>query len=445
MPTLDQTSALAIWGFGAEGRAAFDFITARYPLLPLTILNDTPLNAAPVAAGRPVSVLSGADIAGAIAAGAFDLILRSPGISPYRPEMRVAKALGIRSTSVTNLWFEQNTHSITIAVTGTKGKSTTARLIHHLLRSAGRDADLLGNVGIPALGPRALHDYTVLELSSYQIVDLAHAPDFALVTNLYPEHTPWHGSIEQYYADKLRLVTLDHRTKSIFNYTNAELRSRFATRPNARWFNAASGFRIENNRLYHDGGPIDCSGSPLKGEHNLVNLAAACTLIDWLGMEVRSSLETLNSFRQLPHRLQELAFARNILCVNDSIATIPEATIAALKTYPHRDSILLLGGTERAQDYTQLYDFLCQSRVRSVFLLPPNGQRIFQELRGRPVPFDVIATESLAEAVAQASARLSADSLLLLSPAAPSFGAFADFEERGTVFEALCRAHLPAA
>src|ERR1700735_3549501 len=290
MHTLEQSRSLAIWGFGAEGRAAFDYITKQYPLLPLTILNDSPLNTVLFAAGQRVPMICGADIARSIAARDFDLIVRSPGISPYRPEMLTAKALGIGSTSVTNLWFEQNRHSITIAVTGTKGKSTTSRLIQHLLQSAGRDADLLGNVGIPALGSRLAHDYTVLELSSYQIVDLVHAPDFALVTNLYPEHTPWHGSIEQYYTDKLRLVMLDDRTKSIFNYTDAQLRSRFSPRPNTRWFNAPSGFRVENNRLQQGDEPIDCSGSPLKGDHNLVNLAAACTLIDWLDMAVRSSL-----------------------------------------------------------------------------------------------------------------------------------------------------------
>jgi UDP-N-acetylmuramoylalanine--D-glutamate ligase len=431
---------VAIWGFGREGRAALAFIRENYPHLDPTILNDAPLTeeAGPL---PPIRAIHGEAVADALRAGHFDLVIKSPGISLYRPEIADAKRRGVRFTSATNLWFALNATAKTIVITGTKGKSTTARLVHHLLERAGLDVLIVGNVGIPALGQPAAKDYSILELSSYQIADLEHAPDVALVTNLFPEHAPWHRGVEQYFRDKLRILTLGARTTAIVNYADERLRARLSHRPDVHWFNAASGFRASGGTLYYNDAPVDCSGFPLKGEHNVSNLAAGCTVADLVGIHVVRSAVDVRTFQQLHHRLEEFRVGPGLLCVDDSIATVPEATMAALEAYPRQDVVLLLGGSDRGQDHSALLNVLPRTRVRSLILLPPSGERLFAELSARSWPFEVVRAGNLEGAVKQGMSRVPADGLLLLSPAAPSFGEFRNFEERGNAFKVLCRAH----
>ena len=442
MNTLERAKSLAIWGFGREGRAAFAYIRAHYPEIEITILNDSPIS---LDLPEGVRLLTGAEIGAAIRAGKFDTLIRSPGITPYRDEIREAEAGGITCTSVTNLWFETARPKTVIAVTGTKGKSTTSSLIHHLIAASGAETRLLGNVGVAALGQEAARDYTVLELSSYQIADLAHAPRFAVFTNLYPEHVPWHGSVERYFADKLRLLELDRATIGVCNYQDRELRARVGGRENTVWYNQPRGFHVTDGQLFHGDELLDTSPFPLKGEHNLSNLAAACTLLELIQIDVRAVLPQLANFHQLPHRLQEFTIGGDILCVNDSISTVPESTIAALKAYRGHEITLLLGGTERGQDYHELYNFLDGSSVTRIVLLPPTGKRIFQELEGRKLSAEVIPAENLVEAMSIVFRQSNRGKVILLSPAAPSFGEFTNFEERGAAFEALCRSQkLPA-
>jgi UDP-N-acetylmuramoyl-L-alanine---L-glutamate ligase len=440
MPIFEGVKRAGIWGFGREGRAAFDHIRVRYPHIDIVILNDTPL---PAGVGAPVFV--GPDVAKALSDGSLDIVVKSPGVSLYRPEIAEAKRRGVRFTSVTNIWFEQNRDAFKIAVTGTKGKSTTSRLLERLLLDAGKETLLAGNIGIPALSGSKPKDYVILELSSYQIADLDFAPDLALVTNLYPEHAPWHNGVENYYSDKLRILGLSPETPAICNYANPTLRERVAGRANIRWFNGEDGYRVRDGRLLFDDDRIDCAGFPLKGEHNLVNLAGACAAADALGIrQYRRSID-LRSFKQLDHRLQEFRVGDGRLCVNDSIATVPEATMAALKAYPDQDIVLFLGGADRGQDYSGLIDFLPKTRVKKIILLPPIGERLFKQLSQSDRRPPAFCAANLDEGVAEAMRGIGAGDVLLLSPAAPSFGQFRDFEERGRSFIDLCTRHATKA
>jgi UDP-N-acetylmuramoylalanine--D-glutamate ligase len=435
MPIFEGVKRAGIWGFGREGRAAFDHIRARYPHIEIAILNDAPLANDP---GAPL--IAGSDVANALADGSLDIVVKSPGVSLYRPEIGEAKRRGVRFTSVTNIWFEENRDAFKIVVTGTKGKSTTSRLLERLLLDAGKDTLLAGNIGIPVLGGSKPKDYVVLELSSYQIADLDFAPNLALVTNLYPEHAPWHHGVENYYSDKLRILGLAPETPAICNHANRTLRERVAGRENIRWFNGESGYRVRDGQLLFDNQRIECAGFPLKGEHNLINLAGACAAADALGVrQYRRSID-LRSFKQLDHRLQEFR-AGGLLCVNDSIATVPEATLAALKAYPDNDIVLFLGGADRGQDYSGLIDFLPKTRVKKIILLPPVGERLFKQLSqsGNDVP--ALCAANLDEGVAEAMHDARPGDVILLSPAAPSFGQFRDFEERGRAFMDLCARH----
>ena len=435
MTIFERAKTVAIWGFGREGRAAFDYLTARYPRLPITIVNDAPLQEAPAGA----RVLIGEEGVKALGDGAFEIVVKSPGISLYRSEIARAKAAGVRFTSGVNLWFADNPHAHTIAVTGTKGKSTLARLLHHMLTKAGRDVALIGNVGIAALGQSAGRDHTVLELSSYQIADMDAAPSIALVTNLYVDHTPWHGSIAQYHHDKLRLIE-DPRTLALLNANSDKLVAAIGARENVVWYGREDGFHVRGDRLYYRDAPVDTSSFPLRGGHNLENLAGACTLLDMIGLhEVRTRVD-LSGFAQLRHRLEEFVGAAGRICVNDSISTVPEATLMALRAYADKKVTLFLGGTDRGQDHAQLIDYLAHAdNIAGVILLPDTGARIGQEMAGRQWPFAITSAADLREGVALARQNAPPDSVFLLSPAAPSFGQFRDFEERGDNFIALCK------
>lgn len=431
MPIWDEYHRIAVWGCGREGVATLDFLRARG--CDATMLDDSATASVPADA----EILIGDDAVTALLGGRFDAVVKSPGIPLRRPEIASAQAAGVRFTSPTNLWFEANPGVRVIAVSGTKGKSTTARLTHYLLETAGYDAKLYGNVGWPAIGHAPGRDVTVLELSSYQIADLSHAPTLAVLTNLYPEHAPWHGGVEAYYRDKLRLLGFAN-TVGIANRADPRLCARLADQAGLIWFNTTQGFAAQGETLLFDGRPVSCRGLSLRGEHNYADLAAACTAVRHFGVDALREQVDLSGFVQLPHRLEEFSVS-GIVCVNDSLSTVPEACIAALKTYAGRRTALLLGGFDRGQDYTGLLDMLPQADIACVALMPDTGVRIADMMRARRWNFDWFPVPDLDAAVTACWARLKPGDVLLMSPASPSFGRFKNYEERGERFKTLCR------
>jgi UDP-N-acetylmuramoylalanine--D-glutamate ligase len=197
---------VAVWGFGREGRAALLALRRRLPALPLTLYCSTDEAAAARAFDPALSVQAHAPEAAELAA--FEVVLKSPGISAYQPALLAAQAQGTAFTSGTALWFAENPAARVIGVTGTKGKSTTSALIAHLARSLGVRTALAGNIGLPLL---ELLDQQaalwVLELSSFQTGE-AGPLALGVITSLYEEHLDWHGSRERYVQDKLKLAAV---------------------------------------------------------------------------------------------------------------------------------------------------------------------------------------------------------------------------------------------
>ncbi|MEQ1695241.1 MAG: UDP-N-acetylmuramoyl-L-alanine--D-glutamate ligase [Hyphomicrobiaceae bacterium] len=437
MQTLNNVSRVGIWGYGREGRSVLEFLRKNFPRLTVSVLVDV----APGHIGEmpsDVQLLVGDKATASIRSGFFDLIIKSPGISLYRREITEAKKNGVKVTSSTNLWFEKNGVVGVIGVTGTKGKSTSSRLIHSLLGQAGLEGIIAGNVGIPILDCIPGKDYTVIELSSYQIADLCHAAPIAVIGNLYPEHGPWHGGHEQYFHDKLRIAHRNTDQIVVANSMDDRLRVLLADYSNVVWGNSESGFSAKGGRLFYGQQPVDTAGFPLQGEHNLINLAMALGACEAFGVRQFHKKVDLSSFTQLPHRLEEFSSRSGMLCVNDSISTIPEAVIAALKTYQHRDILLILGGTERGQDYDELLSFLQRIHVRAVALLPETGHRLHEAIR-TTTSLDSTLASDMESAITFLSSRAKSNDIVLLSPGAPSFGGFTDFEERGKIFQELCR------
>ncbi|MCK5444656.1 MAG: UDP-N-acetylmuramoyl-L-alanine--D-glutamate ligase [Rhodospirillaceae bacterium] len=430
-----NAATIALWGFGREGRATFDFLKNLGTRAEITIVADDP----PIDTPPGVPVLSGDVGITAIAEGRFECIVKSPGISRYRPEAISATHAGSTLTSATNLWLEANTNANVLAVTGTKGKSTTAKLIEHLARGLGIDAELAGNFGRPLMEITTPPELLVLELSSYQIADLEIAPQAVVILNLYPEHLPWHGSEETYFSDKLRILDLDPAPKAVINRADENLNARLIERAGLNWFNDDAGIRAAPDGIYmNDARILDADASPLLGQHNLSNLAAALAALQMTGVDVRAQIKriaaALSKFKPLPHRLQVLGELSGVVYVNDSISTTPQSALAALQAFADQPKVLILGGDDRGLDFAPLISRLDQHNIIEVLTIPDNGPTIAAATRQAAPEIKVSVCESLKAATERAQEIASAGSVVLLSPAAPSFGHFRDYAQRGEAF-----------
>ena len=434
---------IAILGCGREGRAAWRWLRAAFPDMPLTLLAEQPPDA-DIVLDPALDTLAVGPLADA-GLERFEVLVRSPGIPLRRPELGAAEAAGARHTSGTNIWFSEHPGATTVVITGTKGKSTTAALSAHLLEAAGRDVVLAGNIGRPLLDAREGAEVYVIELSSYQLADFDGQATLGALLNLSPEHLDWHGSAEAYFHDKLRLAT--HAERLVANAADPALRAALGARPDVRWFNDDEGFAVAGERLLLGGQPLELDWpDALRGAHNRANLAAALSVVRELGVEAAEVLDALARFRGLPHRQQVLGERDGRLCVNVSLATTPVATAAALAAWGDRPVVLLVGGFDRGLDWRPLAEELKASPPHAVIGLPDSGPAILRVLDGAGVtpPAGLHAVADLDEGVARALELAPRGGVVLLSPGAPSFPCFRDYRERGQRFAEACELPLQA-
>ena len=434
---------IGVWGAGREISSLARQIASRMPSARIAVaVFDTPPDARELAAlgDHPERVVGPGDAAAALAV--CDVLVRSPGVSIHRAEIRAIRHAGIPVTTATALWLEEAGSEGVLAVTGTKGKSTTASLAAHLARSAGVSVRLAGNVGVPALEllDQAPAQLTVLELSSYQVADLQVGPQVVLLTNLFREHTDWHGSEEAYRADKLRLLGLPGVRSAVVNGREpALLAAARAVSAEVTLYGVAGGWDAGVNGISLRGEPVASADQlPLRGEHNALNLCGALAALEVLG--VRPVLPgALGGFQALPHRLQTVSQASGVTWVDDSISTTPESSIAALASFPGRSIVLIAGGQDRGQDFSGLARALADTGAR-VIGIPSTGPRLIAAARAAGLTGELaVEARDLADAVARARAEARDGSVVLLSPAAPSYDHFENFEERGERFGEMAR------
>jgi UDP-N-acetylmuramoylalanine--D-glutamate ligase len=432
---------VAILGMGREGRAAWRYLRSRYPDLPLTLIDEAP------PAAEFVSQLAENDFhkTGPLSEAGlekFDVLIKSPGISPYRASLCRAREAGSFITTPSNMWFAGHRDQKTICITGTKGKSTTSALLAHLLSASGYRVCLAGNIGRPLLDcDEEDMDWWIIELSSYQLANLDANPSVSVILNLSPEHLDWHGSERQYRRDKLRLASLAGERPLIANAADPVLLEALSSHPGIGWFNSDTGFRTRDLRLY-DGRNEITPRLPegLPGAHNLSNVAAAMTVIRTIGAPLESSLEAIASFRPLPHRLQLLGEKQGLRFINDSISSTPVATAAALEALSGETLSLIVGGLDRGVDWTPYMSAFRKYSPRAVIGIPDNGTDIVALLKRSEISPEngLHETGGLAEAVSLARELTPGGGVVLLSPGAPSFPWFRDFRDRGLQFANLC-------
>ncbi len=442
---------VALWGWGREGRAAFALLRARLPALPLTLFCPAAeVDAARAETGSALDVRGEPD---AEALAAFEVIIKSPGISPYQPIAMAAASRGTRFIGGTALWFAEHADGDglvrnTFCVTGTKGKSTTTALLAHLLRAAGHHTGLAGNIGLPLLevfDPQPPPDYWAVELSSYQTGEVARSgahPHVAVVLNLFPEHLDWHGSEQRYIEDKLQLVTAAAPRVAVLNAADPHLASLSLPDSEVVWFNQPEGWHMRGDIVHRGGRAIfDTRDTPLPGRHNRGNLCAVLAALEALGLDAEAMAPAAQSFRPLPNRLQVLGTRDGIRYVNDSISTTPHASLAALECFAGQRIALLVGGHDRGLDWSGFVQRMAEGEAPvEIVTMGANGPRIHALLQpladaGR---FGLHAAHDLPEAMALARQALEGSGgVILLSPGAPSFGAYRDYVARGRHFAVL--------
>jgi len=419
-----------LYGAGREGRSTRAFLKARAPGHKVFVTVDS--GEADI---DDAEFIAPTDLQAAIEQRRFVTIVKSPGVSRYRPIFLFAREAGIAVTSNLNLWGEfYRSGRTVIAITGTKGKSTTATLTHLMLVNARLDVGLAGNVGLAPLEIADKHKIVVFELSSYQTADMAFSPDIAAVTNLTPEHTDWHRTTERYFADKLNLIDRD---------TPFPVALGKGAKDNALVLAALR----DRSRLLPPIAPfIDdrivaaVKRSKLKGEHNLDNARLAAQIALAAGAGLEGIVRGIQAFEPLPHRLEEHAIG-GLTIVDDSISTTPEATKAALAAYQGKRIALIAGGHERQQDYTELASLLAPRGVTVLVALPVTGDRLATATYAAAPEIEVVEAGTLEAGMSALASRRDKFDTVILSPGAPSYGqlekpgvAFKSFEERGSAF-----------
>ena len=288
---------VAIWGLGREGNAVLEYLQKHNITPNIRIFeNDNEVN------------LDGVEI-----------VIKSPGVSLYKPEIIAAKKQGVKFTSSSDLFLSEmrarNTKCKVIGVSGSKGKSTSVSAMAHMMSAAGLKVGLGGNIGRPIIELLdGDYDYVVGEFSSYQAADLTASPQIVMFTNLFYVHTDWHNhSHEQYCKDKLHLVANQQAGDVYFaNARNEQLVQYSNEYPhNRQWYDVADGFHAEGRELYYRQEKLFSIGDlKLSGDHNLDNLAGVFSVLKYLGFDIKAAVEALKSFEPLEHRLQNFAQSR---------------------------------------------------------------------------------------------------------------------------------------
>ena len=462
---------IAVWGVGVEGRAALRFLVRHTRASHILAVVDHPTaqSSIEVEPGRTIALVSSAEQANTGVLDRVDVVVKSPGVSPYHGNLAalIRRRPNIAVTGGTQLWFAEAAANggltRTIGVTGSKGKSTTASLTAHLLAGIGLPCTLAGNVGrapldllddaltlaaataVPTTGeePPSTDEWTVLELSSFQSSEVAHSPRVGVLTALFPEHLDWHESTERYYQDKLNLFA-HGVSATVANLANDDVAKRAAQLPHLRAYGTPDSWHVGPLGIVRADGELTLphTDSPLRGQHNALNICAAITALEGAGLSVTSEelRRIVGSFKPLAHRLEPVGDVEGRLVIDDSLSTAPQAAVAALAAFSDRAVSIILGGHDRGLDYGALVDALAwrnaQDVVTYVAAVPESGARIV-ELIAQRMPAGSLRWEFFDEfddAVDSCRRTTPVGGVILLSPAAPSFGRFVDYRERGLHF-----------
>ncbi len=374
-----------------------------------------------------------------------DIVFRTPGMHPAHPALEALRSAGAAVTSEMQVFFELCPCTL-LAVTGSDGKTTTTTLISQMLRSAGKTVWLGGNIGTPLLPlcPQMKpEDFAVVELSSFQLMDMTRSPHVAVVTNLAPNHLDVHKDMDEYVWAKTNIFRFQGPDDVLVLNGDNALTAAFTGAGITRYFtrqsSPGSGVYLQGDTIYRDGVPVlDTQHILIPGIHNVENYMAAIAAVEGLVSDevIRTVAAT---FGGVEHRIELVRQVGGVRYYNDSIASSPSRTIAGLNSFSQK-LILIAGGYDKHIPYDVLGAPIC----RSVRVLVLNGATAPQIRRAvencpeyRPGFPEIIECADFAAAVAMAAKVAVPGDVVLMSPASAAFDQFKNFMERGACFKKL--------
>ena len=437
---------IVIAGYGVEGQSSLRYFQKEFPEASFLVADERDR-----VDGLPDDVGYQVGFAGLNDA---DLIIRSPSLSPEK-----IKTSG-KIWSATNEFFDKCSAPI-IGVTGTKGKGTTCSLIASILQQVGQTVHLVGNIGVPALDvlPKIKKtDIVVYELSSFQLWDLEKSPHVAVVLMIEPDHLNVHTDFADYlnakknirrhqhlgdvclyhptnkYSREVAAAPLDRLPDTCDNHGDTlDFAQRYAIPDDDQVYVQDGYFCVQNRRI------CNTSHLHLPGAHNLENACAAMSAVTELPITVTDEqfAAGLESFTGLPHRLKFVAEKNGIKYYDDSISTTPGSAIAALKSFTE-PKILILGGSDKGADYTELAQEIARQQMRAVIVNGANISEIIEILHKNKVSCQVVQLEMapMPIVVEAAANQAQPGDVVILSPAAASFDMFKSYNDRGEQFVA---------
>lgn len=444
-----KNKKILILGFGVEGKSTYNFLRKHFPEKPLAIRyhkQDFNEEIKYLEKDKNLSFYTGDEYLNDIEQ--YDLILKSPGVTfkGIDTDTFINKV-----TSQLELFFEYY-DCYTIGITGTKGKSTTSSLINQMLQEQGKKTRLLGNIGIPIfdeIEDIEKDEIVVLEISSHGLEYVKKSPNIGLILNVYEEHLDHYESLEKYVEAKYNIVKYQKESDiAIFNMDNEIMKNysyKFLekdygiTMDKDKMAERKNIIYLKDNAIYQNEKVLynTTDKRNLKGNYMLNNIMFVLAVSEILKLDILQTIHTINTFKPLEHRMEFVGTFDGVEYYNNSIATIPEATIDAIETLEKVDT-LIVGGNDRGVNQNNLIEFLIKSKVRNIICLPKTGEYIFEKM-SNDKNHNLVMVKTMEEAVSYAKELTTKGSICLLSPAASSYGYFKNFQERGRIFKELVR------
>lgn len=436
-----KNKKIALLGFGKEGKSTYNFIRKNLPNQELIILDKNPITLK----DNYVTVITGDKYLENL--DCYDLIIKSPGISLNNLNL---PKISSKITSQLELILEVYKENI-IGITGTKGKSTTSSLIYQILKNQNKDVYLLGNIGNPIfdeLDKFKKETILVIEMSSHQLEYIKYSPHIALILNLYEDHLDHAGNLEHYHANKMNIFKYQSKKDyAIYAEDNYYLAKRIkdielkANKYTIRMDNLnkkENSFYLDNNKVYLNDKLLYIDDKrKLIGEHNLKNIIFALAITIILKLDLEKATSTIKNFTGLKYRMEYIGSYNDVEYYCDTIATIPEATMNAIKALKTVDT-LIFGGLDRKISYKDFITFLKNSTINNFICMPSTAHDIGKILK-KETTKNVYLVETLEEAVKVAKEKTAKFKICLLSPAAASYEYYKNYEEKGKKFEELIK------
>ncbi|MDI9518919.1 MAG: UDP-N-acetylmuramoyl-L-alanine--D-glutamate ligase [Erysipelotrichaceae bacterium] len=415
-----RNKKVLIWGLGMEGNSTYTFIKNCLPDQKLYVCDTKIVNTSVFKDDIIVDEKT-------LDTTEYDIVMKAPGIKGDNLKGNISGQAPLFLK-----YFGKNV----IGITGTKGKSTTTTLIYDVLKTKFSSIYMVGNMGLPCfdiIKHMKKDSVIVFELSCHQLQFTKYSPYVGVLLNLYEEHLDHYDSYENYKTAKKQIYL--HQSYSDEAIINYDLKDEIEDRDNIAWIN--KDIYAKDKTLINPYDSVELESTNLIGSHNMSNLSVVYYITHVLyGVTNEDFIEVIKNFNPLPHRLEIVGNFNGITYVNDSISTIGQSTIQAIKGLKNVNTVLI-GGYERNIDYTDLIEFLKTSNIENIILMYDTGKRIFRELID--INSTVYYEKNLYDAMKLAKRVTKRNTTCLLSPAAASYNDFKNFEERGNEFKRLAR------